>query len=208
MIRTRKILLPPLICCLLAWTSLPAQDVPTQLNLVVIQGEGAANPAGGRAIQSPSVRVEDQNNRPVSSAVVVFTLPTSGPSGEFEGGLKTTTVMSDAKGVATVRGLKLNEVSGTMQILVNVAYRGQTASAVITEFTVAPNGAVSKPKSSTGKWVAILALVGGGAAGAVFATRKSGSASGSGSTGTGTGTGTGAPATIVLTVGSSSVGHP
>jgi hypothetical protein len=206
MIRTRQALLS-LTCCLLTWQSLLAQDVPTKLSLVVVQGEGAANRAGGRAALNPSVRVEDQDNRPIRSAVVVFTLPTSGASGEFEGGGKTVTVVSDDKGVAAVHGLKLNDVTGTMQILVNVAYRGQTASAVITEFTVAPNG-VSHGKS-TGKWVAILALVGGGAAGAVFATRKSSASNSSGgSPSTGPGTGSGAPATIVLTIGSSSVGAP
>jgi hypothetical protein len=206
MIRTPHALLP-LICCLLAWNSLLAQETPppTRLNLVVIQGEGEANPAGERAATAPAVRVEDQNNMPVSNAAVVFTLPTSGPSGEFEKGAKTLTVLSNDKGVAdsSVRGLKVNDVSGQMQILVNVTYRGQTASTVITEFIVAPNGVKTAHHGKTGKVILILALVAaGGAAGAVLATRKSGSSS------TGSELGGGSPSIIVLTLGSSSVGAP
>ncbi|HEY1754844.1 MAG TPA: hypothetical protein VGG72_05575 [Bryobacteraceae bacterium] len=206
MIRTQQAL-PPLICCLLAWNSLLAQDAPppTHLSLVVLQGEGEANRAGERVATSPSVRVEDQNNMPVSNAAVVFTLPTSGPSGEFEGGAKTLTVLSNDKGVADagVRGLKANDVTGQMQILVNVTYRGQTANTVITEFIVAPNGVPNAHHGKTGKIVLILALVAGGAAGAVLATRKSSSPSGSESE-----SGGGSPSTIILTLGTSSVGAP
>jgi hypothetical protein len=206
MIRTKHALLP-LICCLLAWNSLLAQEgpPPTRLNLVVLQGEGEANRAGERATTTPSVRVEDQNNMPLSNAAVVFTLPTSGPSGEFEGGAKTLTVLTNDKGVADagVRGLKVNEVTGQMQILVNVTYRGQNASAVVTEFIVAPNGVKSAHHGKTGLVILILAAAAGGAAGAVFATRKSGSSNGSGSE-----TGGGSPSIITLTLGSSSVGAP
>jgi hypothetical protein len=194
-----------MMCCALAWRSLCAQEVPTRLNLIVVQGEGAANRAGERALESPAVRVEDQNNQPISNAAVVFTLPTSGPTGDFEEGGKTATVLSDARGVAAVRGLKLNDVTGRLQILVNVAYRGQTASTVITEFTTAPNGVVAH-HGSHGKLIAIVALAAGGAAGAIFATRKSSSSSTPGGGGSGSGSGT--PSTIVLTIGSSSVGAP
>jgi hypothetical protein len=205
MIRTQPAL-PPLICCLLAWNNLHAQDAPTRLNLVVVQGEGAANRAGGRAEPGPAVRVEDQNSQPVSKAAVVFTLPTSGPTGQFEDGTQTVTVFSDDKGVAAVRGLKVNDVPGKMQVLVNVAYRGQTASTVITEFVVAPNGVSHAKSTGKGKVIVILALVAaGGGAGAFLALRKSSSPSGSGGSG---GTGSGSPSTIVLTVGSSAVGAP
>jgi hypothetical protein len=211
MIRTRQAFLP-FICCLLTWNSLLAQDVPTRLNLVVLQGEGAADRAGEHASVSPSVRVEDQNHMPVSNAAVIFTLPTSGPTGEFDNGGKTLTVFSNDMGVAdaaAVHGFKVNDVSGKMQILVNVAYRGQTASTIVTQFIVAPNGAVTH-HSKAGKVILILALVAGGAAGAILATRKSGSSSSGGGSDTGPGGGgsTTPPSTIVLTVGPSSVGAP
>ena len=217
MTRTQTVLRPrvarAMTCCLLSWSTLLAQEAPppTRLNLVVVQGEGSADRAGARADQIPTVRVEDQDNRPVSSAVVVFTLPTAGPTGEFEGGAKSVTILSDQKGVAVARGLKVNEVPGTMQILVNVNYRGQTASATITQFIVAPNG-VATPRKSHGKLVVVLlAVAGGGAAGAVLATKKSSnpaSTGGGGTPGSPGGGGGGTPATIVLTIGSGSVGHP
>lgn len=152
------------------------------------------------------MRVEDQNNQPVSKAAVVFTLPTSGPTGQFRDGAQTVTVFTDDKGVAAVRGMKVNEVPGKMQILVNVAYRGQNANTVITEFIVAPNGVSQAKSTGKGKLIVILALVAaGGGAGAFLALRKSSAPSGSGGS---SGTGTGSPSTIVLTVGSSSVGAP
>ncbi len=116
-------------------------------------------------------------------------------------------MFSDDKGVAAVRGLKVNEVPGKMEVLVNVAYRGQTASTVITEFIVAPNGVSSGKSTGKGKVIVLLALAAGGGAGAFFALHKSSTGSG-GSSGTGTSTGGGAPSTIVLTLGSSSVGAP
>ena len=203
MIRIQRAL-PPLISVLLVWHPLFAQEIPTNLNIAVLQGEGAANRAGGRASEDATVRVEDQNQKPVTGATVVFTLPTSGATGEFEGGSTTATLVTDAKGVASVpaRNLKINDVSGTMQILVNVNYRGVTANGLITEFTVAPNGVTHSKK--TGKVLLILGLVAGAAAGALVATRSSG---GSNAGGPGGGGGT-TPATIVLTIGSSSVSAP
>jgi hypothetical protein len=173
------------------------------VNIVVVAGEGALDRIHDRVSQPPEVRIEDRNNQPITGAAVVFTLPTSGATGEFDGGGKTSTVITDEKGVAVARGIRMNDTPGKMEILVNVAYRGQTANAIVTQYSSAPNG----PHHGYGKWIAIIAAAGGGGAAAAFlASHKSGSGSSGPSPGGG-GTGGGGPV-ITLTVGSSTVGAP
>ena len=82
-----------------------AQDVPTELNLVVVQGEGATNNIGQRATVWPVVRIEDEKHAPVVGSVVVFTLPTEGATGDFNGS-KSLTITTDNQGQAAAQGLK------------------------------------------------------------------------------------------------------
>ena len=53
-----------------------AQTMPTELNIVVLEGEGATNNVRQRVARDPVVRVEDENHKPIVGAAVVFTLPT------------------------------------------------------------------------------------------------------------------------------------
>src|ERR1035437_2705000 len=57
-----------------------------ELNIVVVEGEGAINNVRQRAARAPVVRVEEQNHKPIAGAAVAFTLPTGGASGEFSNG--------------------------------------------------------------------------------------------------------------------------
>jgi hypothetical protein len=174
------------------------------VNVVVVAGEGALDRIHDRVSQPPQVRIEDKNNQPITGAAVVFTLPASGATGEFEGGGKTSTVITDEKGVAVARGIKMNDTPGKMEILVNVAYKGETANAVVTQYSSAPNG---PHHGGHGKWILIIAAAGGGGAAAAFlASHKSGSAASGSSPGEGS-TGGGGPV-ITLTIGSSTVGAP
>src|SRR5689334_3779718 len=120
------------ISCLLIsqWTLTPlkAQETPppAELNIVVVDGEGAINRIGQRSSRDPVIRIEDENHRPLTGAAVVFTLPTGGASGEFNGS-KTSTVMTDNQGQAIARGLKVNHIPGTLPIHVNASYRSVRA---------------------------------------------------------------------------------
>src|SRR5215831_6345015 len=109
---------------------------PESLNIVVVEGEGAINNIREHATPSVTIRVEDENKHPVSGAVVVFALPTDGPSGVFQDGAKTLTLTTDKQGVVSIRGLKPNRISGQMQIHLNASYRGRTARARITQFNM------------------------------------------------------------------------
>ena len=74
-----------------------AQTMPTELNIVVLEGEGATNNVRQRVARDPVVRVEDENHKPIVGAAVVFTLPTEGATGEFANGAKSLTIMTDSQ---------------------------------------------------------------------------------------------------------------
>ena len=160
-----------------------AQGLPTELNITVVEGEGAINNVRQRVAREPVIQVEDENHKPIAGAAVVFTLPTEGSTGSFLNGGKTLTVMTDAQGRATAQGLKVNEYPGKLVIHVNVSYRGLSARTNITQFNEGPP--VTRKTSSsggghTGKILAILAIVGAAAGGGAYlGLRNNGSSSSS-----------------------------
>jgi len=163
---------------LIAFPILDAQTpLPTQLNIVVVEGEGAINNVKERTARDPVIRVEDENHKPIAGVAVVFTLPTEGATGQFGNGAKNLTVMTDDKGVAAGKGLKLNQVDGKVPIHINVSYRGLTASTTMTEFAVLPPGVKAKTShGGHGGLIAVVVIVGAAAAGggAYLATHKNG----------------------------------
>lgn len=148
-----------------------AQPVPTKLNILIVEGEGAINNVRQRTAREPIIQVEDENRRPVAGVAILFMLPDSGPSGVFEGGGRTMATKTDSAGRAVAKGLRVNQVQGKFQIQVQATFEGVTASATIAQVNaVLTAGAVGGGIS--GKMIAILAAVGGAAAvGAVVATR-------------------------------------
>ena len=191
------------LSCLLVmpWTVPPltAQETPppAELNIVVVEGEGAINHVRQRASRDPMVRIEDENHRPLTGATVVFTLPTDGASGEFNGS-KSTTLVTDKQGQVTARGLKVNQVPGQLQIHVNASYQGVRARTTITQFNMQVPGVKA---GGSGKVIAILAIVGGAAAGGAFAAMHKSGTSPSSAT-------VSPAAAIIITPGASTVGPP
>src|SRR5579884_4176052 len=140
-----------------------AQTLPTQLNIVVVSGDGAVDAPGRQSTTPHMVRVEDENHKPVANAVVEFTLPTEGATGEFGNRSKTITVTTDPGGIAVAKGLRTNHVAGKVPIHINASYRGLMASASMLQFNVV--GAPGERGGGHGK-VAALLLVLAGARGA------------------------------------------
>ncbi len=64
--------------------------------------------------------VKDANNNPVIGVVVTFTAPSTGPSANFSG-LLTTSVMTNASGIATAPTLNANNQAGAYAILASTA---------------------------------------------------------------------------------------
>ena len=193
------------ICCLLSsqllLPSAVAQTLPGRIDVVVIEGEGAVHNVRQRAAHDPAVRIEDENHHPVVGAAVVFTLPVSGPGGEFSNGSKSLTIMTDDEGTAVAHGLKLNQTPGKLQIYVTASYRGLRARALINQTLQGGSAAQNHSGSGKGKWVAILAVVGAAAAGGAVAAMHKGSNS---ATTTVTPTG---PTPIGITPGTPTLGH-
>lgn len=144
---------------------------PQRLNIVIVEGEGATNNIKQRVAREPIVRVEDENRKPIAGASVVFALPSNGASGAFTNGSRLLTVMTDQNGQAAMRGFTPNNTPGQLQVRITASFRGQTATATMTQTNVALAGAAAG--MATGKLIAILAVVGGAAAAgvAVAATR-------------------------------------
>src|SRR5690349_19463998 len=111
-----------------------AQGVPVRIEILVTEGEGVTVNARQRSTRDPAVRVEDDDHRPVSGAVVVFALPVAGTTGEFFNGSKNLAVVTDEEGLAVARGLHVNDVAGKLQIYVTATYRGLRARALINQF--------------------------------------------------------------------------
>ena len=170
-IKSRAVRLALVVILQFVTVRMHGQSLPTQLYLVVVRGEGAINTVGQRANTEPVIRVEDEQQRPINGATVVFTLPTEGATGEFGKGAKTLTVVTDKQGQAAAQGLRVNPVAGKLQIHINASYRGLRARTNVTQFN---QGSVAA-KAGTGKIVAILAIAGAAAAGGAILALKKGS---------------------------------
>ncbi|MEW5979672.1 MAG: hypothetical protein AB1898_28065 [Acidobacteriota bacterium] len=152
-------------------TETSAQPGP-KLKIVILEGEGAINNIRQRTAREPIVQVEDENNRPVAGAMVLFTLPDRGPSATFPDGSKTLITYTDEKGQAKAQGLKPNAVAGNYQILVSATAHGVKASAVINQTNMLVAAATAGGISA--KLITILAIAGGAAAAGVVAATSGG----------------------------------
>ena len=179
------------LAVLLAWliaAPLPAQTpppatAPTQINIVILEGEGAINVVRQRAARETMVQVQDENHKPVAGAAVTFFMPGDGASGVLANGSRSMTVLTDAEGKATLHIVKVNNVRGRMQIRVQASFQGLTSNAVINQTNllgaVTSAGAASTGAGMSGKLLAILLIGAAGAAagGVLIATNGGGTKS-------------------------------
>jgi hypothetical protein len=150
--------------------------LPTQLNLIVVSGDGTINNVRQPSVKEPVIRVEDEGHKPVVGAAVVFTLPTEGATGTFSNGAKSLMVTTDGRGEAKAQGLKINRTNGKLPIHISASYRGLSARTIITQFNEGGVEATTRSGGGGhGVLIGVLVAVGAAAAGggAYFATRKS-----------------------------------
>jgi hypothetical protein len=193
------------LCLLVAlpFEGLAQQDgpIPTQLNIVIVEGEGATSQTHERVSPEPLIRVEDENHKPISGASIVFILPTEGATGEFANGSKTLTIMTDDRGQAAGKGLRVNQYPGKIPIHVTASYKGLSARTIFTMESVLPPGAKAPPPPKIGgsrKLIVILVIVGAVAAGgAVYLLEHKSSSNSSTSNG---------PTPIGITPGTGTIG--
>ncbi len=145
------------------------------LQIQILEGDRAVHAPGSRSAVPLRVQVTDESGRPAPGAAVTFHLPAEGPGGTFDGGLRTQIAITDANGRVAVRGLRLNDLSGAFQIRI-VASKEQARAGVVSMQYVADarSGLAAKSRSGKRKWLAAVALVGGGVGAGLLAARRSG----------------------------------
>ena len=146
------------------------------LQIQIIDGEGGVYAPGARSSRPLTVEVTDETGRPVPRAAVSFHFPDDGPGGIFANGLRTDVVTTDDRGRATLRAWQLNRLRGRFQIRITASKEQATAGVISFQYIADAPGTAeahhhgTAPSQATShsrvKWLAILALLGGGAAGA------------------------------------------
>ncbi len=163
---------------------LSAQQAPNKLvdqspkgtlKVTVIEGEGAKNNIRTRTATAPVVEVKDASDKPVSGAEVIFQLPVVGPSGAFNGWLKSQTVRTDAQGRATVTGYAPNDEDGRFNIKVTATSGSETGTVIVAQANVVGTGSNDAAGAKKKGWWKPVAIIGAVAiAGGVVAANRGG----------------------------------
>jgi hypothetical protein len=154
------------------------------LQIQIIEGEGGVHRPGSRSARLLTVEVSDETGRPVPNAVVSFHLPEEGPSGVFPNGLRTEVVTGDERGRASLRRLRWNRTAGRLQIRIIASKEQARAGIVSFQYITEGGGSAAEARSRStadkpapkisrhrGRWITVIALVGGGAVAGALATR-------------------------------------
>lgn len=160
------------------------------LQIQVVEGEGSVHAPGSRSARPLTVEVTDETGRPIDGAVVSFHLPEEGPSGTFANGLRTVVATTDGRGRASAHGMQFNRAGGRFQVRILASKEQARAGTVSFQYISGPTNGLAPPApagaaaptaptrtASAGgghraRWIAIAALVGGGAAAGLLASRS------------------------------------
>jgi hypothetical protein len=113
---------------------------PQDLQIVILDGEGALNNIQARTAREPIVQVQDHNHKPVAGASVLFAIHggSAGAGGTFAEGATSLSVTTGTDGIAHAAGLLPNGEKGAWQITVSASYGALTASTIINEINFTP----------------------------------------------------------------------
>jgi hypothetical protein len=150
------------------------------LQIQILEGEGGVHAPGARLARPLTLAVTDETGRPVAGAAVSFNLPEDGPSGAFASGLRTEVATTDQLGRASLRSIQLNRIAGRFQIRIIASKEQARAGTVSFQYIADAGSGVAAAGSARahpasrghGKWIAVAALVGAGAAAGVVASRS------------------------------------
>ncbi len=118
---------------------------PQGLNIEIIEGEGAINNVRLRTAREAIVEVQDENHKPVSGALVIFSVKGGNPFSRTV--LQATT---DFTGRVRANPLQLNGNTGKLNIQVKVSYQGRTATQVIHQTNSLEGGPSSAESAASG----------------------------------------------------------
>ncbi|HEY7191761.1 MAG TPA: hypothetical protein VH436_34665 [Vicinamibacterales bacterium] len=141
-------------------------EASTGMRIVVLEGEDAVNLVQQKTAVRPLVEVRDSNNLPVAGATVLFTIVRTGGRSavSFANGQSAVTVTTDAAGRAASSPLQATG-NGAVRIDVRATYRGQVATATVSQTNFATAADASRAgRTVTGSIAALAGVVATGAA--------------------------------------------
>jgi hypothetical protein len=191
------------LVCLLPATVL-AQET-SALKLRVISGMGAVNDLRTNTTVPTIVELRDDRDQPVIRGAVNFMLPESGPGGRFADGSRSSFVLTDRSGRATLTGFIPNRMEGPFQIAVEASFSGNSVRTMIRQYNnslpvySAPRQSDSTPAAGRGsgksrKILPMLFLAGAVAVVSIAAIKHRGNGN--------------TPPTTTISIGGVSVGGP
>ena len=154
--------------------AVPALAQVAILQIRVIEGEGAVHLPASRSVRPIVVEITEETGKPVSGAAVSFHLPEDGPGGAFVNGLRTEVVITDSHGRASLHGLVANRIPGRFQIRILASKEQARAGTVSFQYVAEPRGgsvASSAAPAKRARWIALAAVVAGGAVAGMMASR-------------------------------------
>jgi hypothetical protein len=163
---------------------LPPSELPVEqsLKITVLVGNGEMNDLQRHVMAPLVVQVEDQEDRAMEGAEVVFRFPLDGPSATFTGGKSSSTVRTNGVGQAAATNWMANGQVGTFEVHVTATYGNQVGETTLKMTNVTRIEEAQQQKKSSGSlwshtWFKI-AVIGGAAvaiaAGVYFGTRGGG----------------------------------
>ena len=109
-----------------------------ELHIRVLEADQAPVEPGKFSQQALTVAVTDAQGVPVSSAAVLFRLPSEGATGVFSDGSRVTVLYTDNDGRATVKGINWAATPGTAAIRVTVS-KGTAHAGLLVDQIVSPS---------------------------------------------------------------------
>jgi len=120
------------------------------------------------------VEITDETGKPVDAAAVSFRMPEEGPGAVFPKGMRTDIRTTTPDGRAAVHEFVAGRLTGPFQIRVTAVKNGVRAGTIVSQYVSeakAIRSAGVRTAGPTRKWLAILAVAGGAAAGGMVAIR-------------------------------------
>ena len=120
------------------------------LRLTVISGMGAVNDLRTNTTIPTIVELRDNRDVPVIRGAVNFLLPEAGPGGRFADGSRSSFVLTDRNGRASLTGFIPNQIEGPFQIAVEASFSGNSVRTNIRQYNNAfPTSSSARQSDST-----------------------------------------------------------
>jgi hypothetical protein len=97
------------------------------LRIEILRGTASNNNAGAGSAVAPAVRITDNQGKPVSGALVIFTAPSAGPSVDFAGDGPVAHSETDQSGIAVSPHIRPVAANGPLEIEVVAEKSGDSA---------------------------------------------------------------------------------